>query len=148
MTLREIRRELLQAHTDLRSDISSVRLLVDRWRHRESTREEVRAALLRLGESLGAHNRREEDLLGAFIPTVDAWGHDRAEIMNERHIEEHHEIYGALVVASESSDADAAAPILQFLFARILEHMKREEEAFLGRDVLTDVEPEVVGILG
>lgn len=137
MKANQIRSELLHQHVVLRSDLSAVKELVERWRAGSSTREAVRGALLRLGEVLEEHNDREEELLGEIIPTIDEWGVDRAEIMNERHVEEHHELYGALVVVAESPDAEAAAPLLRFLCGRILEHMKREEEAFLGRDVLT-----------
>lgn len=136
MTRKEIRIELLGQHTQLRHGIFEMRALAKRWMEGLGSRDDVRARLLALGVALENHNDREEELLRGILGTVDRLGPERVAIMNERHLEEHHEIYGALVVASESASPEAAVPLLEFLFGRMLEHMVREEDAFLGPDVL------------
>lgn len=136
MTRNQIRIELLRQHTDLRREISELRALAKLWSSGGSTRNEVHRALLRFVRSLGDHNHREEELLDGILSTVDDLGPSRATIMSERHVEEHHELHGALIVAGESPSADAAVPLLEFLFTRVLDHMAHEEDAFLGGDVL------------
>jgi len=104
--------------------------MVQYWGHERVTRREVRATLLALGTALEAHNEHEERLLRE----LSAAGPAGEGLMSEQHVEEHHELYGALIVASESPNGATGAPLLQFLFNRILDHMSREERTVL-RDV-------------
>ncbi len=130
-----IRAELLVQHADLRRRIQETRVLVQHWVHGEATRTEVRNWLIALSVALQDHNHNEERLLGGIIPAIDELGAPRASEMTDRHVEEHHELYGALVVASDSPAAETAATLLELLFGRVLDHMAHEEAAFLGRDV-------------
>jgi len=138
MTLKEVRTELLEQHEALRRLIADASTALTEWTRGEVPRERFRRALDAINEALESHNDREEALLRGVIAKVDAWGPAREEIMNERHLEEHEDLVGALIVAADAPDARAAAPVVAIVFKRILEHMGREESAFLRRDVLRD----------
>jgi Hemerythrin HHE cation binding domain len=138
MTLKEVRTELLQQHADLRRTIGEAAAMMDRWASGEDARHALRRILVHLSEALAVHNAREVALLRGVISKIDAWGEAREEIMNERHVHEHQDIFDALLVATESPNAKAAAPLLATVFDRLLEHMGREENAFLKREVLHD----------
>lgn len=101
-------------------------------------RGELRACLDRLSLLLRAHNGREEELLREILSTVDAWGPARAEIMGEQHVAEHAELSAILGDAKATSDTAIADGGLVLALDRLLEHMVREEKAFLGEDVLRD----------
>lgn len=134
MTSSEIRAELLQQHADLRARIQEARQAAEGQRV-DGSRDELRAALLRLAEALRKHNRREEELLREILPTVDAWGPVRAELMLEEHVQEHDAIYETLVDAGAAPDA---RPLVARLVDALLEHMAREEKTFLTEAVLCD----------
>jgi hypothetical protein len=65
-----------------------------------------------LTDALRRHNSREEVLLRDI--TVDAWGAARDRVMTEEHVQEHAELYAAIV------------------------GIPREEQLFLGEDTLRD----------
>lgn len=137
MTATEIRRELLTQHANIRTLIAAIRRTADSATRGADVGEALREALERLDLVLREHNAREEALLGAIIPTVDAWGPARAEIMGEAHRREHQELVETLcgmpVTPIEFAGAGAQA-----LFDRLLAHMESEEKVFLGDDVLKD----------
>lgn len=138
MELKKIRAELLEQHADLRRRVADARPLMDRWRREAVAPDELRDSLTALGAAIETHNAREETLLRGIIGKVDAWGPAREDIMDERHVDEHKDIYDALVVACESTNGSVAVPLLATVLDRILEHLGREERAFLSRDVLHD----------
>jgi hypothetical protein len=131
----EIRTELTREHEGLRKMIDGLRILAGKIQVGDPLDIAMREGLARLGEALAVHNQREESLLKDLIPTVDAWGSVRAEVMNSSHRLEHDELE-AMVMALRSG------PIrfldLMNLFERLLEHMAREERDILGEDVLRD----------
>jgi len=132
MTLSEIRAELLGQHAGLRSLVGELRPLAEKLRRGEATGDALREGIVRLASAFSEHSAREEALLRHIIPTVDAWGAVRAEIMDETHQKEHAELERALRIPK------LAGNVVSELFDRILEHMEVEERSFLGEDVLRD----------
>jgi hypothetical protein len=133
-----IRSELLEQHAKLRATIEEARRAVVHAHESDSMRGELRSCVGRLGLGLRTHNRREEELLEGILFTVDAWGPERAEIMSAQHVAEHTELCTVLVDASATSDAAIVDGVLVAVLDQLLEHMAREEKAFLGEDVLRD----------
>ena len=138
MNRNEIRSELLEQHAKLRVMVEAARRSVGHADESEAGRDELRACMDHLSLGLRAHNGREEELLRGILLTVDAWGPVRAEIMGERHLAEHAELSAILVDAKATSDTAIADGGLVLALDRLLEHMSREEKAFLGEDVLRD----------
>lgn len=130
MKASQMRAELCEEHAQLRAMIDVVRRLAARPSQGTAGREALRGAVVQLADALRRHNLREEELLGGIIPTVDAWGPVRAEIMDEEHVAEHEELYAALL----GQDGQPVESLLD----RVLDHMAREEAAFLNEDVLRD----------
>jgi hemerythrin len=134
MKASEIRTELLQQHADLRAQVEEIKRSLTS-EPTSSAREALRALLVRLAGAVRRHNRKEEDLLRDVLPTVDAWGPARTEIMLEEHVKEHETIYAALVDAGTAEDVRGR---VGELLSRMLEHMAHEEESILTEEVLTD----------
>lgn len=147
MTPSEIRKELLDQHAGLRTRIDATRAAAERWKGGEIAREELRSCLAVLADGVRAHNRREEELLRDLMPNADAWGPARAEVMQETHVQEHRDLYEALIDAGAAADANAGVPPVLKLLDQMTEHIKREESSFLGADVLRDdaVTPDFFG---
>ena len=138
MTPGEIRAAMLAEHGEARATIRRAGELAARARACEDVRGELRATLGALAESLRAHNAREEELLREVIPTVDAWGPARAEVMVQQHRLEHDALHAAVVHARDGVDVPAPEGALDALLAALVKHMDREEEAFLYEEVLRD----------
>lgn len=138
MTPSEIRRELLEQHREVRARMDDARGAITRWKGGSPARDAVQVALALLADAVRKHNRREEELLRDIIPTVDAWGPARAEIMVEEHAKEHAELHAALIEAGSAPDSEKASAILDALVTNLGEHMTREEKILLSEDVLHD----------
>ncbi len=137
MTPGEIRAAMLADHGAARATIGRAGALAARLRGGEDVREALRAALGELADALRAHNAREEELLREIIPTVDAWGPARADVMVQQHRLGHDATHAAVLAARDGVD-DPAAGSLEALLADVVKHMDREEEAFLSEEVLRD----------
>lgn len=141
MTLNEIRTSLLQQHADLAVRIEETRKAALRWSLGETAHDDVRACLAGLVDAVRAHNSREEDALRMVLPTIDAWGPARTEVMIEQHVAEHQEVYAALldvVAPTAATDCGSASASVLRLLDRMKDHIAHEERVFLGADVLSD----------
>lgn len=134
----QIRRELLDQHLALRTLMADAGRIAHRCEDGEAAKEELRHALVRLTDLFRMHNRREEELLRDVFPNLDAWGPVRAQVMVEEHVDEHSDLFQALMAAASTDDAHAAAAKAKALFDRIVVHMDREEKVFLNGEVLSD----------
>ncbi len=133
----EIRRELLKEHAQIRMMLDVTLTFAESSHVRAPGCDDLREHLVRLTDAMRAHNRREEALLRDLIPSVDAGGPAREAIMIEAHIQEHERLYAALL-GIPSTPAEFAAGGVAALVDLIGKHMDREENAFLGEDVLRD----------
>ena len=138
MSLTEIRNLLLQQHADLRVKIGEARRATELWRQDQWSRDELQERLQSLADQLRAHNACEERLLCDVIPTIDAWGQARADVMTEVHLDEHRNLCAALIGATILADAESGSATVFVLLDAMLDHMKHEEKIFLAADVLTD----------
>jgi len=138
MTLNEIRSTLLEQHAALRGMIEEARRGAERWKRGEWSREDTQACLQKLAAELRAHNACEERLLRQVIPTIDAWGLARSEVMTEVHLDEHRNLCAGLIGAVIGRDAERGTATILVLLDAMLEHMAHEEKIFLAADVLTD----------
>ena len=137
MTPSEIRAELLAQHAQLRAMMDDIRHVAARARRGEPVSASLQDGVARLESAFRMHNAREEELLREIIPTVDAWGPARAEIMDETHMREHEVLRDAIAGIPRTPREFAGAGV-EALFERILEHMAREEKTLLAEDVLRD----------
>ncbi len=133
----EIRGELLHEHARIRTMLDVTLTIAKGMGASAPGRGDLQACVVRLADALRAHNRREEELLRDFIASIDAWGPTRAAIMADEHKREHDRLDAALSGVPRTPIEFAAAGIIA-LVALIRQHMDREEEAFLGEDVLRD----------
>lgn len=140
-SLSGMRTELLQQHEGLRAKMRAAREAALGCQRGEDRHGELNACIAQLAVALHQHNAREEQLLRGLIKTIDAWGPARAEIMTDTHQREHVEVHQALVDAASAADASAAAATALRLLEDIATHMAREEDGFLGADVLDDGGP-------
>jgi hypothetical protein len=133
----EIREELLRQHAEIRImtevTLTSAKGVLDGIPGRGN----LHHGIMQLADAVHSHNLREEELLGEVIPSVDAWGTARAEIMTEQHVEEHARLNSVLRGISSAPLHAMATEVLE-LVRIIREHMDREEASFLGEDVLRD----------
>jgi len=143
-----IRGELLREHAAIRVILDEVLEAADRWRGHRGVREELRLALGRLAVAMVAHNEHEEEVLRGVMPTIDAWGPARAEIMGEEHLAEHEELSKTVIEAGSTDDAEVAWSAVAGLADRLAKHMAHEEKSFLGEDVLNDDVPLSVDYFG
>jgi DUF438 domain-containing protein len=139
MMLSEIREELLAQHGRLRA------LAIEALASAEQARAGGEAgwtalvdALARLGRASAEHIRREEELLGLVLPTIDAWGARRAALMDERHRDEHQAITEALTLARTQKSRPEVLRLVGDAVRALREHMQREEQEILHEDVLRD----------
>ena len=133
----EIRTELLTQHAQIRGLMDEIRHLAERARRGEPVGTALETGVGILAAAFMEHNAREEELLRPIIPTVDAWGAARAEIMDESHVHEHEALREAIAGIPRTPREFAGAGVEE-LFTRILEHMAREEKTVLAEDVLKD----------
>lgn len=138
MTPAETRDELLAEHADLRRHLDVVRHAMAAWLEGRDSRNAVRDAMTALADTLRRHNQHEERAATETVRTIDAWGPARVEIMEEAHVREHRELYDALVAVGAAPYAQDGARALAAFGDRFLEHMAREEAAFLNASVLRD----------
>jgi Hemerythrin HHE cation binding domain len=137
MDFEEIRTELLSHHADLRHQVDAMRQAVEAVSRGDSSHAELRSRTDDLAAALRAHNDREEELLGEVLPTLDAWGAVRREIMTEQHASEHGELADALEGLGSLFERTARDSLLATL-DRVLEHMAREEKFILNDPFLRD----------
>jgi len=134
----QIRAELLEQHAELRGMVERARQCAERTRDGAPlARDDLASMIRRLSNAMQSHNVCEEELLWAVIPTIDAWGQARAEILTDEHGREYEDLHRALVgILSTPPEvaADAMGPLLDDL----LERMDREEQACLDDRVLRD----------
>jgi hypothetical protein len=133
LTLTEIRVELLEQHGDIRAAMADVSRELGAPKG-----ERLRGLLAKLADVVRRHNRREEELLRDVVPTIDAWGKARDEIMREEHVKEHEALWSGLIEAGVADDAAAAERRARALLDRLEVHMAKEEKSFLNEDVLRD----------
>lgn len=133
-TLKEIRTTLLQQHADIRACIEVTRRAVSDAKLDDAV---LRDSLSRLADVVRMHNAAEEEALQKVLPTIDAWGAVRKDVMVAEHVNEHSEIYGALVGAGRLSPGETKVNISELL-DKMSSHMDLEEKTFLGADLLTE----------
>jgi hypothetical protein len=133
----EIRSALLREHAQIRIMLD-VTLTFAEASHVDALGcDDLRQHLIRLTDAIRTHNLREEALLRELIPSVDAWGPARAALMFEEHVQEHEQLYAALL-GVPFTPAEFAVAGVRALVDLIHEHIDREEAAFLNEDVLRD----------
>ena len=138
MSVLEAREILLEQHGALRGKIGEARRASELWRQGTQSREELQRLLSQLSEKLFEHHACEERLLRDLVPTVDAWGKERAERMVETHTEEHRSFLASLDDCAACASADEGATLVAVLLDSLLDHMRDEEVYLLACDVLTD----------
>jgi hypothetical protein len=140
ITPSEIRDELLSQHASLRGRLEAVRVAVARGANGEVSQAQVRGELVGLFEALRTHNTLEERSLRDLVRVVDAWGQARVDIMVEAHVREHRDLCDAALAVGMAENATDGVKAFDRFCTHLLEHMAREEEAFLNASVLRDDE--------
>ena len=139
MELSDLRERLLAQHRHLRVQIDE---LMAAQIGDPRSELEFRVALATFTDDLARHNREEEKLLSAVVPTLDAWGAARKVLMDDHHASQHAaqlEAVRALGDAKpfESGVRDAVERVRRSL-SEILAHMEFEERELIHENVLRD----------
>ena len=133
--LSELRTILLKQHADIRA-------LLDETRAASSQvpidQERLTGALGRLVTLVQTHNAAEEEALRKILPTIDAWGPVRNEVMLHEHLTEHTELYLMLLEASKANLPAGLPATLAELLDKFAKHMAYEEKTFLGPETLDE----------
>lgn len=139
MKLAELRQRLLSQHAELRKLVIGLIECAGRVRADQGALGELRIGLIELDQEVCAHNEIEERELHSILPTIDAWGPRRHELMTDRHRQEHATILAAIRGAGgRSGGADAIADATVAALKELVTHMDREERELLNADVLRD----------
>jgi hypothetical protein len=139
MELAALRAELVAQHDDLRARIAGLLDAADTLPTADAARElDFRTRLAELSDALACHNREEERLLSSLIPTLDAWGHVRKRLMDERHAGEHQAQLAALRSVVDTKPLAAAVDSVRASLHHLGEHIAYEEREILHPDVLRD----------
>jgi hypothetical protein len=137
MIISEIREQLLSEHDDLRKRAAEVRGTLRRWEQGEAIQTHVRGQLLALADAIRAHNTHEEQAIGRIVrkPAREGAG---AGLMDEEHLKEHVDLLAVLTSSAVAAEPAAWQHLVDQLLVRLLDHMAREERAFLNAQVLHD----------
>jgi hypothetical protein len=139
MDLKTLREKLLDQHRRLREQIER---LLDAPVAAQQEELDFRAALASLSDDLAHHNREEEALLAAIVPTLDAWGTVRKQLMDDHHAGQHAAQLQALRALGDvrpfEPGVGAAVHLARRSLSEIVAHMEWEERELLHPDVLRD----------
>jgi len=138
MDVGDIRDELLARHEQMRAAVNDIRTAVDRVRRGDGKPADLQAALVQLAETLQTHCEHEDEVLKDMLRTVDAWGEERAEILDGEHARERRELREALVESASAHDVERLIGVAIHFAERMLEHFANEEQFVLSEDVLCD----------
>lgn len=139
MDLSALRERLIEQHRLLRERIQAL-IAASQKLTADDVRAELsfRVALVELSDGLARHNREEERLLSAVLPTIDAWGPARRCLMDEHHAGEHMAQLNVLRSMVDCKPLAMAIDQVQRHLRDVLDHMGREELDLLHPDVLRD----------
>ncbi|MCA9513042.1 MAG: hemerythrin domain-containing protein [Myxococcota bacterium] len=145
MTPNELRERILSDHAQLRRALADLEELSHAALDRGATgREELRRAGEHFLFQLEEHMRHEDDQLVPLLRTIDAWGPERAHLVEEDHRAQRAQMR-VYLDALRRRDAPRAelADLLLEIASWLRRDMDDEEEVTLRPDVLRD---DVVGI--
>lgn len=134
----DVLHELLGQHAQLRALLADVELYAKRCASGEGEAQTLKGCLASLLDSVRAHNRDEERLVGEALAQLDGWAERGARFMSEEHAREHADLHDALQRSWDEGDATRAGAIALALIERIDAHMRAEERIFLRSEVLRD----------
>jgi len=140
LELSEIRRLLLDQHTELRTIIGELEAAALRVAAGDSAAVRVvDASIQALATALAAHHAAEDAHLASFLPGADAWGTERAKLLRERHDASHAVMDAAVAEAASPAASSAARAATALSLATALrEHMSVEEKYILTESLLRD----------
>lgn len=127
--------ELLDQHAEIRRLCAQVRSSAARVNDGVGG-DDLLLHVARLQRLVGTHNDHENELLDMVLPSVDAWGVERARRMHEHHMSEHAEALAALVGTAYPADPRLVIEMVD----RLDGELAREEEEFLMPSILGDEE--------
>lgn len=129
MRLRDLRKDLLEQHAEIRRLVASVEAGLDQ----RVGSTELNQRLTALREAVQAHNEAEESTLKPILETIDAWGPARVEALVSEHHAEHE---GVLAKLEPGAGADGEK--LKALLQELVTHLAREEKTLLTEKLLRD----------
>jgi hypothetical protein len=133
----ELRDELLAQHEGLRDQLDAARVAAEQWQRGHAPQSHIRDELADLASALRRHHLREERALKELIRSIDS-GDESQGMTDEEHAGKHREMLDALARVSEAQDPGEGGRQLERFCARVLDHMTREEKAWLNATVLRD----------
>ncbi|GMU60176.1 MAG: hypothetical protein AMXMBFR34_19390 [Myxococcaceae bacterium] len=129
MRLRDLRKQLLEQHAQIRRLVAQVEAGLDAG----LGAAEVTARLDALKAAVVAHNQLEAHALEPILECIDAWGPQRVKALVGEHRAEHE---GVLTQLGESAAKDGAR--LKALMTELVAHLAREEKTLLTEKLLRD----------
>jgi hypothetical protein len=139
MEVSDLRERLLAQHRHLRGQINELMAA----KVSDSQAElDFRVALATFSDDLARHNREEEKLLSAVVPTSGPWGGVRKILMDDHHASQHAAQLEAVRAIGDTKPfdpgvRDAVARVRRSL-SEILAHMELEERELIHQSVLRD----------
>ncbi|MCC6334786.1 MAG: hemerythrin domain-containing protein [Myxococcales bacterium] len=129
MRLRDLRKQLLEQHAQIRRLVGQVEAGLDA----RLGAGEVTGRLDALKAAVVAHNQLEAHALEPILECIDAWGPQRVKALVGEHRAEHE---GVLTHLGESAAKDGAK--LRTLLAELVAHLAQEEKTLLTEKLLRD----------
>ncbi|MEW5743516.1 MAG: hemerythrin domain-containing protein [Myxococcota bacterium] len=129
MRLRDLRKQLLEQHAEIRRLVAQVEGALDE----RLSAAELTARLDALKAAVVAHNQVEAHALEPILEHIDAWGPDRVKALVGEHRAEHEDV---LTHLGAGTAADGGR--LKALLAELVAHLAQEEKTLLTEKLLRD----------
>jgi len=141
----DLRKRILDDHDELRCSLTDLEALSHRALDRgDAGRAELREAGERFLHRLEEHMRHEDEHLVPLLRTIDAWGPQRARLVEQDHAAQRAQMRAYLDLLRHRGTARSElAELLLEIASWLRRDMEEEEETTLRDDVLRD---DVVGI--
>jgi iron-sulfur cluster repair protein YtfE (RIC family) len=141
MNLDRLRADLMAEHEQLRERLGRMEKLaqaIESGQEVARADRDLRNHMQTLRTELVRHLEREDAVLGPIICNIDAWGKERAQVMEREHAGQHKLLITALDEGQRLVDPLTLAGVTHQLARDLLCHMEEEEQYLLHPEVLTD----------
>jgi iron-sulfur cluster repair protein YtfE (RIC family) len=135
----EIRKLILDGHTQLRTTIAALESLVAKQLKTAPAKknEELLTHATRFNAEFLAHLKLEEGILRPVLMEIDAWGPVRVERIDKKHTEQRARILEIQAIIIQAQWSELHTELHSFI-QELTEDMAAEEKEMLSPDVLRD----------
>jgi hypothetical protein len=139
----ELREKLLGQHRQLRALLASVHEHTARIRSGGGNVavDALRGVLRELRDATSAHVAEEDATLGPLLPDIDAWGPQRAALMERQHKAEHTALLKAIEAAAVARTPEELVDAADRSAREFVQHIDLEERYAVNGELLNDFLP-------